>query len=156
MARRARTPIGWLLLLLFLGMPLLEVYVIIQVGQTIGAPWTIALLIAVGVLGVWLVRREGRRAWSGLRRAVESGRMPARELADAALVLIGGTLMVTPGFVTDVVALFLIVPVTRPLARRALTALVARRVVVPPGPGNRSGRRRRPDDGDVVSGEVVD
>jgi UPF0716 protein FxsA len=144
------------LLLAFVAIPLVEVYVIIQVGQAIGAWWTIGLLILDGILGTWLVGREGRRAFHALRQALTSGRMPARELADAALILIGGTLMLTPGFVTDVFALLLILPFTRPVARLALTAVVAKRLFVVPGAGPGAGPGpRRPGD-DVVQGEVVD
>ena len=78
-------------------MPLVEIYVLIQVGQVIGAWWTILLLIADSILGGWLIKREGGRAWRALRRRSSSGRMPARELADGALILVGGTLMLTPG-----------------------------------------------------------
>jgi UPF0716 protein FxsA len=140
------------LVLLFLVMPVLEIYVIIQVGQEIGAVPTVLLLVVESLIGAWLVRREGRRAWTALRQAVGTARMPGGELADAALVLVGGTLLLTPGFITDVIGFFLIVPLTRPLARRALGWFVARRahrVVVhrfggPPGAGR------------VVPGEVVD
>ncbi|PVG84066.1 exlusion protein FxsA [Nocardioides gansuensis] len=140
---------GWLLFLAFVVVPLVEVYTLIQVGQVIGPWWTILLLIAASVLGAWLVRREGGKAWRALNAALASGRMPSRELADGALVLIGGTLMLTPGFVTDVVGVLLILPLTRPAARRVLAAAVARRLVTArrPGPGPA---------GPVVRGEVVD
>lgn len=118
---------AWLLVVAFLVVPLMEIYVIIQVGQVIGALPTVALLIAESLLGGWLVKREGRRAWQALRTALQLGRMPARELMDGALVLVGGTLLLTPGFVTDAVGFFLILPPTRPLARRLLTELVRRR-----------------------------
>jgi UPF0716 protein FxsA len=108
--------------------PILEIYVIIQVGQVIGGWQTILLLIVESALGAWIVKREGRRAWAALQLAFSSGRLPARELSDAALVLVGGTLLLTPGFVTDVAGFFLVLPLTRPLARRALAWLVARRV----------------------------
>ena len=111
-------------MLLFIGVPLLEIYVIIQVGQVIGPWWTILLLVLDSLLGAWLIRREGGRAWTAFTTALSSGRMPAREIADGALILVGGTLMLTPGFVTDVVALFLILPFTRPLARGVLTTWV--------------------------------
>ena len=156
MSRRRRWP--WLLLLAFVVMPVLEIYVIVQVGQVIGAWWTILLLIADAVIGSWLVKREGARAWAALREALGSGRMPARELADGALILIGGTLMISPGFVTDLVGFALILPFTRPLARRLLTAAVARRIVVI-GPGNVPGHGTRPGDGPqgpVIRGEVID
>ena len=92
-------------------MPLIEIYVLIQVGQVIGPWWTILLLILDSLFGTWLIRREGGRAWQALRVALESGRMPARELADGALILVGGTLMLTPGFVTDAFGILLILPV---------------------------------------------
>jgi UPF0716 protein FxsA len=137
----------------FVGVPLLEIYVLVQVGQVIGAWWTILLLVVMSVLGTLLIRREGGRAWRALTEALRTGRMPARELADGALILVGGTLMLTPGFVTDVLGILLILPFTRPVARRLLTTVVARRLVVIP----RSGRAGGPSaSGPVVPGEVVD
>jgi UPF0716 protein FxsA len=152
MARRRR--LAWGLFVLFIVVPLIEIYVLIQVGQVIGPWWTIALLIADSLLGTWLIKREGARAWRALRSALDSGRMPARELADGGLILIGGTLMLTPGFVTDLFGILLILPLTRPFFRRLLTQVVVSRVVVV-GPGN--ARRPGPgSDGSVVQGEVVD
>jgi UPF0716 protein FxsA len=150
MARRRRGSFGWLLFVAFLVVPVVEIYVLIQVGQVIGAWWTVLLLIADSIFGSWLLRREGIRAWRALQVALTEGRMPTRELADAALIVFGGTLMITPGFVTDLVGLVAILPFTRPLARRLLTAVVARRLVVV-----RDVRRPGPPD-DVVRGEVVD
>jgi UPF0716 protein FxsA len=152
--RRRRTWVGWLLVVAFVVVPLVEIYVLIQVGQVIGVWWTIVLLVADSILGTWLVRREGGRAWRALQTALSSGRMPARELADGALILIGGTLMLTPGFVSDVAGILLILPLTRPVARRALTTVVARRLVVVPSGG--TGRKEPPGQGPVVPGEVVD
>ena len=134
----------------FLVVPIVEIYVLIQVGQVIGAWWTVLLLIADSLFGSWLLKREGSRAWRALQEALGSGRMPTRELADAALIVFGGTLMITPGFVTDIVGLLAILPFTRPIARRMLGAFVARRVVV-----IRDARRPGPSD-DVVRGEVID
>jgi UPF0716 protein FxsA len=152
--RRRRSWLGWLLVGLFIAVPLVEIYVIIQVGQAIGPWWTIALLIADSILGSWLIRHEGSRAWRALRDALDSGRMPAKELADGALILIGGTLMLAPGFVTDAFGILMILPVTRPLFRRLLTRVVANRLVVI-GPG--TVRRPGPGpDGPVIRGEVVD
>lgn len=141
-----------LLVTLFVGVPLLEIFVLIQVGQVIGPWWTILLLVLDSVIGTWLIRREGGKAWRALRVALETGRMPARELADGALILVGGTLMLSPGFVTDAFGILLIVPVTRPLARRLLTQLIARRLL---GPGNAT-RPGPGSGGSVVRGEVVD
>jgi UPF0716 protein FxsA len=146
--RRRRYP-WWLLMVAFIAVPILEIYVIIQVGQVIGAPWTIVLLIADSIFGSWLIRREGRRAWQALTTALDSGRMPATELADGALILVGGTLMLSPGFVTDAVGILLILPFTRPVARRLLTRVLSRRLLNArrPGPGPQ---------GPVVRGEVID
>jgi UPF0716 protein FxsA len=162
-SRHRRSALGWLLVALFILVPLVEIYVIIQVGQAIGAWWTILLLVLDSIFGSWLIRHEGGRAWRALREALNSGRMPARELADGALILIGGTLMLAPGFVTDAFGILMILPVTRPLFRRLLTGLVANRLVVigPDGPlgpqGPQSARRPGPDpDGPVIRGEVVD
>jgi UPF0716 protein FxsA len=135
----------------FILVPLLEIYVIIQVGQVIGAWWTILLLVADSIFGTWLIRREGARAWRALREALERGRMPATELADGGLILVGGTLMLAPGFVTDGFGILLILPFTRPLFRGVLARMVARRVTVLD-----TRRPGRGPEGPVVRGEVVD
>ena len=151
---RRRVP-WWVLALLFVVLPVIEIYILIQIGQAIGAWWTILLLILDSLFGTWLIRREGGRAWLALRVALESGRMPAKELADGALILIGGTLMLSPGFVLDVAGILLILPFTRPVARRLLTQLVSRRLLA----GYTNDRATRPGPGPggpVVRGEVVD
>jgi UPF0716 protein FxsA len=158
MARR-RSGLVWLLVALFVAVPLVEIYVIIQVGQAIGPWWTILLLVVDSILGSWLIRHEGGRAWRALRAALDSGRMPAKELADGALILIGGTLMLAPGFVTDAFGILMILPMTRPVFRRLLTGVVASRLVVlgPNGAAGRNARRPGPGpDGPVIRGEVVD
>jgi len=160
MARRR--PVGWILLIAFVVVPIVEIYVLIQVGQVIGAGWTIVLLVLDSALGSWLIKREGGRAFRSLRSALESGRMPGDELADGALILIGGTLMLSPGFVLDILGLLLILPFTRPLFRGVLARVVTRRLTVidplanyqsgSPGHATRPGK----SDGPVVRGEVVD
>jgi UPF0716 protein FxsA len=164
--RRRRSPWG-LLLVAFILVPLVEIYVIIQIGQVIGAWWTILLLVADSILGSWLIKREGGRAWQALRTALEEGRMPHRELADGVLIVVGGTLMLTPGFVTDLFGILCILPLTRPIGRRFLARVISRRLVGVTYPSGGSGtngagtngagtqRRPGPDDG-VVQGEVVD
>lgn len=153
-ARRRRFP-AWLLVVLFVVVPLIEIATIIQVGQVIGPWWTILLLVLDSIFGAWLLKREGGRAWRALSLALQTGRMPAKELADGALILVGGTLMLTPGFVTDAVGILFILPFTRPMARRALTRIVAQRLVTGPRPDV-----RRPGTGHgggpVIRGEVVD
>lgn len=124
---RGRRP-AWftLVALALLVMPLAEIFVIVQVGQVIGAWPTVGLLLFESALGAWLVRREGSRAWGALRTALQTGRMPARELTDASLVLVGGVLLLSPGFITDVFGFFAILPFTRPIARRWLQVAVER------------------------------
>jgi len=163
---RRRFP-WWLLALLFVVLPVVEIYVLIQIGQTIGAWWTVLLLVAAGILGSWLMKREGTRAMRSLQQALDARRMPARELADGALILVGGTLLLTPGFLTDIVGLFCVLPFTRPLVRGALVrfltrrllgasgATAASRIFDPAGPGATRTRQRPGPDG-VVQGEVVD
>lgn len=132
----------------FIVVPLAEIWVIAQVGRLIGLPLTLGLLLAVSVLGAALVKHEGLRAWRALRVASAAGRLPGREIADGALVLVGGVLLLTPGFITDAVGLLLVIPVTRPLARRLLVRLTAARILA-------GRRRRRPGAGRVVDGEVL-
>jgi len=148
---RRRIPRG-VLPVLFVVVPLVEIYVLIQIGQVIGAWTTILLLVADSVLGGYLIKREGSRAWQALRAALQSHKMPARELADGALILIGGTLLLTPGFLTDVVGFFLILPFTRPVARRLLTEFITKKFLG----GPTTGTQQRPGPGSVVQGEVVD
>lgn len=159
--RRRRFP--WpLLFAAFLIVPLIEIYVLIQVGQVIGAWWTVLLLIADSLFGSWLIKREGSRAWTALRVALEQGRMPAKELADGMLILIGGTLMLTPGFVSDAFGLLAILPFTRPIGRRILARLITRRlagnvgVFMPPSAAGPTREAQRPGSQDVIQGEVVD
>ena len=120
------------------------------------------LLVACSLLGAVLIKREGSRTWSALRKALASGRMPAKEIADAALVLVGGVLLLTPGFVTAAVGLFFLLPFTRPVTRRWLELAVGRRLLrtpgVPPGMGGPSGTgpgRKPPPDDDVIEGEIL-
>lgn len=154
-----------MLALAFVVIPLAEIWAILQVGQLVGPWWTIVLLVLDSMVGAWLIKREGGRAWRALREALQGGRMPAREIADGALILIGGTLMLSPGFLLDLLGILLILPFTRPVARRLLTSVVERRLVVAPGaglggfPGAPGWDARRPGpgaEGPVVRGDVVD
>jgi len=145
-----------ILVTLFIGVPLIEIFVLIQVGRVIGPWWTILLLVADSILGTWLIRREGGRAWRALTTALETGRMPARELADGALILIGGTLMLSPGFVTDAFGILLILPFTRPVARRLLTRVIGARLLRAGGVTGNVNRPGPGSGGSVVQGEVVE
>src|SRR5947199_1504060 len=109
-----------LLVLLFIVVPIAELYVIIQVGEAIGAGWTILILVADSVLGSLLMRSQGRIAWRRFNAAIAEGRAPAREVLDGVLVIFGGALLLTPGFITDVFGLIFLLPPTRVLVRRLL------------------------------------
>lgn len=106
-----------LLFLVFLAVPIIEIYLIIQVGHAVGALNTVLILIADSILGSWLVKREGFKAWTRLREAIAAGRMPTKELADGVLVVIGGALLITPGFMSDILGLICVLPFTRPAIR---------------------------------------
>ena len=118
----------WLLpvlVVLLVTVPILEVWLLIQVGQVIGVAPTLAILVAEALVGGWLMRREGSRAWRALVEAFQRGRMPVTELTNAALVLVGGVLLLLPGFATDLVGLICLLPFTRPLVRRVLSAILS-------------------------------
>lgn len=144
------------LVLAFIVTPLAELYVFFRVGDVIGFLPTIAILFAVSLAGGALVRREGTRAWRALTTAVTGGRLPGREVADGALVLVGGTLLLTPGFITDAMGLLLVLPPTRPLARRLVTRLAARRTGISAVRMSRRPPAGRAFDGEVIDAEVVD
>ncbi len=145
------------LALLFLVVPFAELWVILRVADLIGGWETIGLLILMSVLGSWLVKREGWAAWRRITSRVQTGEVPGDELVDGGLILFAGALLLTPGFVTDVAGFFLILPFTRPLARRALQGYLTRRAVqatvrrTPPG-----AQRPGAFGGTVVPGEVID
>lgn len=109
-----------LLLIVFVVVPILEIYVIIQVGQAIGALWTIVLLIADSILGSMLMRSQGRAAWRRFQAALAEGRVPGREVIDGVLVIFGGAFLLTPGFCSDVFGLLLLLPPTRAVIRRVI------------------------------------
>jgi UPF0716 protein FxsA len=139
-------------LVLLVALPIFEVWLLVLVGRHIGLLPTIIILVVEAALGGWLMRREGARAWSALNATFQSGRMPSGELADAALILVGGVLLMLPGFATDVIGFLFLLPITRPYARRALGFFVARRV-------NRlrvnlANAGHNP--GDLIEGEVAD
>jgi len=176
-ASRRRRPrvLRWVFLALLV-VPVVEIAAIIAVGRVIGGWQTLLLLVLESLLGAWIVKREGARTWAALQEALRTGRMPGRQLSDAALVLIGGTLLLTPGFVTDIVGFFFILPLTRPLTRAWLEVVVTRRLLGPMGewpagptgpaaPRTSSGSgaatggtapRSTGDSPDVIQGEVVD
>ena len=140
-----------LLLVVFVVVPLVELYVIIQVGQAIGVLWTILLLLADSVLGTVLMRSQGRQAWRRFNAAIAESRVPGREVLDGALIIAGGAFLLSPGFVTDAFGVALLLPPSRAVIRRVLVRAFAGRVglaVAVPGAAARFARSRsRPDPG---------
>jgi UPF0716 protein FxsA len=115
------------LITLFIALPVAELYLILKVGDLIGVPLTILLLAADSVIGSLLLRSQGRAAWRRLNEALAEGRMPHREVQDGALVIFGGAFLITPGFITDVIGLLMLLPPTRPLVRRLVMRALTRR-----------------------------
>jgi UPF0716 protein FxsA len=163
-----------LLVLLFIVVPLVELFVIIEVGKAIGVWPTIALLFLDSILGAVLLRSQGRAVWRRFNEALAAGRVPHREVFDGAMVIFGGALLLTPGFVTDIVGLLLLIPPSRALIRRFLSRVFTSRLALgprvaywgygryrdrrgprrPPGPG--APPRRSPYDVEGTAREVED
>jgi UPF0716 protein FxsA len=118
------------LLVLFICVPFAEIYVLLQVGHAIGVLNTLALLIIVSAVGAWLAKREGLGVIRRMQRTIEAGRVPGTELVDGFLILLAAALMLTPGFLTDIVAIFLLLPPVRAVVRRELRRRVARRIEI--------------------------
>ena len=112
----------------FILVPLAELAVLIAVGDFIGLLPTLVLLLVVSVVGAWLSKREGLAAWRRFQLALADGRVPTVEVADGAMILLAGALLLTPGFLTDVVGILLLLPPTRALVRRLAPRLAARRL----------------------------
>jgi UPF0716 protein FxsA len=109
-----------LLALLFLLVPIAELYVIVQVTHGIGVADTILLLIGISFVGAWLAKVAGIGVLNRLQQTVRAGKVPSGELVDGALVLFAGALMITPGFLSDCLAILLLLPPTRAVVRRAV------------------------------------
>lgn len=141
-----------LFIVLLVAIPLAEIYLLLTVGDKIGWPLTLVIVLVEAVIGAILIRREGARAWKALADASLRGKMPTGELADAALVLVGGVLLLLPGFLTDLLGFLLLIPMTRPLAKKVTAFFVARRM-------NKLGvpvTQARMDTGNLIEGETVD
>jgi UPF0716 protein FxsA len=118
------------LALLFLVVPFVELFVLIQVGQAIGALPTIGLLVVVSVVGAWLVKREGLGVIRRAQQQVNRGHVPGTELIDGVLILFAGALMLTPGFFTDVFGIALLIPPVRAALRSVARTQLAKRATL--------------------------
>lgn len=154
--RRLTTTSALLIAALVIGIPILEIWLLMLLGHAIGAWPTLLLLVVEALVGTWLLKREGARAWRALKDAVRSGHLPLDEATDAALVLVGGVLLILPGLVTDVLGLLFLLPPTRPLARRLVQAPIGRRVDLSGVQRVNTMRSRINLDGRTIPGEVID
>ena len=147
----------WALALVFLIVPVAELYVIYKVGDAIGVLPTFLLLALDSVLGALLLRAQGRAVWRRFNEAMAAGRIPHREVIDGVLVIFGGAFLLTPGFLTDIVGLLLLLPPTRSLFRRIAVRRLGRRVAA--GVADRPDRQSWDVDGtatehDAASGRL--
>lgn len=139
-----------LLILLLIVVPLAELYVIVQVGQAIGVLWTISLLLLSSLVGAALLRSQGRSVWRRFRLALASGRPPAGETVDGALVIVGGALMLVPGFITDAIGALLLLPPSRTTVLRGIVRRAGGRLFAGLGGiGGAASRARTRQDYDV-------
>jgi UPF0716 protein FxsA len=125
-----------ILAIVLLAIPIAELWVIVQVAQGIGILNTLGLLILISFAGAWLLKQQGLATWARLQSALAAGQMPTREVVDGALILLGGALLLTPGFLSDCIGLVLLLPPTRTAVKRLFRPLLARwatRRFVPPG-----------------------
>jgi UPF0716 protein FxsA len=146
------------LLVLFIAVPLAELYVIFKVGEAIGAVPTILLLAADSVLGALLLRSQGRAVWRRFNDTVRAGRVPHSEVIDGVLVIFGGAFLITPGFLTDIVGVVLLLPPTRALVRRAVRRRIERRAAgrIAGAARRRRSRGQRDTDGWDVDGTATE
>jgi UPF0716 protein FxsA len=134
-----------LIVVLFLAVPIVEIYLLIQVGQVIGASWTILLVVLTAVIGVWLLRIQGLSTLTRAQQKLQANELPAREILEGMALVIAGAFLLTPGFFTDAIGFLLLFPPTR----IALVNLAASRMVVST---TVQGQPRAPQSGDVIDG----
>ncbi|WP_346839233.1 FxsA family protein [Microbulbifer sp. SAOS-129_SWC] len=137
------------LLLLFIVMPILEMWLLITVGRHIGALPTIGLVLLTAVVGLSLLRRQGLSTVLRAQQKMQAGEMPAREMAEGIFLAVGGALLLTPGFITDALGFACLIPGLRQL----LLGYLLRHVTVVSGPGYTSGTRHQQQDHDVIEGD---
>src|SRR4051794_41387395 len=118
------------LIAVFVVVPLAELYVIFKVGDAIGILPTLAILVADSLIGSWLLKSQGRVVWRRFNDTMRAGQIPHREIVDGVLVIFGGAFLITPGFLTDILGVLLLLPPTRSVFRRLVVRRLGRRVAV--------------------------
>lgn len=127
--------------LLLIIVPLAELYVIVQVGQEIGIAPTLLLLLGVSIAGAYLLKREGMATWRKFQSQMGEGRVPTKEAADGAMILFGGALLLTPGFLTDIVGLLFILPASRTMLKSGFRKLAGGWAIKRMGPAGYVGTK---------------
>jgi UPF0716 protein FxsA len=120
----------FVLVLIFIVVPIVELYLILQVGEAIGAPLTILILVVDSIVGSLLLKSQGRAVWGRFNETMAAGKLPHREVLDGVMVIFGGAFLITPGFITDVLGLLLLLPPTRYVIRRFLVRMLGGRVAI--------------------------
>ena len=116
------------LVLIFIIVPLMEILLLIEIGSRIGTLNTIVIILLTGILGAYMMRQQGFAILANIRGDLSQGRMPTGELINGALVLVGGILLLTPGFFTDAVGFLLLIPITRGFVRKKIQVLIQRKI----------------------------
>lgn len=148
-----------LLLAIFLVVPIIEIYVLIEVGSRIGAPLTVVLIVFTAVLGAALIRAQGFATIARVQRELTAGELPALTLVEGAFIMVAGALLLTPGFVTDAIGFSLLVPIWRRHMAGALAGKVIAAASQRVGPGFGSfhgGSSTRRDGQSAAQGSVID
>ena len=140
-----------LLLILFITVPIVEMYLLIKIGSVIGALPTIGLVVLTAMVGVALLRQQGLATLRRVRTALDRGELPANEMLEGIALLVGGALLLTPGFVTDGLGLVCLIPTTR----RTLVRAAASRVVTTTESGNTTAKTQPTKQGRVIEGEFT-
>lgn len=148
-----------MLFFLFVGMPILEIFVLIQVGSSIGALATIGIVILTAALGTWLLRAQGLSTLNRARSRLAGGEIPAFQLMEGLALGVGGALLLTPGFITDALGFACLFPPTRKLLVKAISKRVSVAQMAPGGFAASTQRQRRSNSeassGDVIEGEYT-
>lgn len=140
-----------LLLLTFLTIPIAEIYLLFWIGGKIGVPQTLILIVATAVIGSALVARQGATALAQVRASFFQARFPAKELAHGAMIVVAGSLLITPGFLTDAIGFALLIPAFREVVRRWFSRRVSGRVTIMPEPQRTQSEWRDPPPPDSLA-----
>ncbi|PYI57060.1 FxsA family protein [Paenibacillus flagellatus] len=119
---------GRLLAVLFIVVPALEIWAIVEIGQRIGGWQTFGLLLLTGFVGAYVSKREAAKVWAEAQRQLSMGQMPTQSILDGICIFAGGLMLMSPGFLSDIAGIVLLLPFTRPLLRGVLASWIRRKL----------------------------